>query len=143
MESRMESTCGRVKTRRRFCPHCEDFVTKSTFYRHKSKFFDKHTKTWNHDENTGRLVDSESSSESIDESDFIERTSEDRNDLEDASICLNGSLDDNCLADPEQALEGTLEGDVCWADHRWYSIYGPTKSLGNSMEVLYTPLLST
>ena len=45
MESRMESTCGRVKTMRRFCPHCEDFVTKSTFYRHKSKFFDKHTKT--------------------------------------------------------------------------------------------------
>ena len=65
----MESTRGRVKTRQRFCPHCEDFVGKTTFYRHKSKLFNKHTKTWN--ENTGRLVDSESSSESRDESDFI------------------------------------------------------------------------
>ena len=105
----MESTCGRGKARRIFCPHCEDFVTKSTFYRHKIKFFNKHTKTWN--ENTGRSVDSESS----DESDL---TWEDRNDLEDASTYLDGldeiyeSLDDNCLADSEQALEGTLE--VVW-----------------------------
>ena len=38
------------------------------FYRHKSKFFNKYTKTWN--ENTGRLVDSESG----DESNLIERT---------------------------------------------------------------------
>ena len=34
------------KVRRIFCPHCGEWVTKSTFYRHKSKFFNKHMKTW-------------------------------------------------------------------------------------------------
>lgn len=36
----------RVKVRRKLCPHCGEFVTKSTYYCHKSRFFDKHTKTW-------------------------------------------------------------------------------------------------
>ena len=89
----IESTCGCIRARRIyiFCPHW-------MFYRHKSKFFNKHTKTWN--ENTGRLVDSESS----DESNLIERTLGDRNDLEDASTYLDGleeiyeSLGDNQLS---------------------------------------------
>ena len=45
-ERKMESASARVKARRKLCPHCGEFVTKSTFYRHKSKFFNKHTKIW-------------------------------------------------------------------------------------------------
>ena len=61
---------------------------------------------------------SESSDESQDESGFTETTLEDRNNLEDARTCLDGldeiheNLDDNCIPDCQQALEGTLEGDV-------------------------------
>ena len=35
-----------VKRRRIYCEHCENHLTKSTYYRHKSKFFDVATKTW-------------------------------------------------------------------------------------------------
>ena len=30
----------------RYCPHCDEKVSKSTFYRHKTKFFNLLTKTW-------------------------------------------------------------------------------------------------
>ena len=35
-----------VKRRRSYCEHCETDVSKSTFYRHKSRFFDVSTGTW-------------------------------------------------------------------------------------------------
>lgn len=35
-----------VKRKRIYCEHCENHLTKSTYYRHKSKFFDVATKTW-------------------------------------------------------------------------------------------------
>ena len=35
-----------VKRRRNYCEHCESHVSKSTFYRHKSQFYDVSTRTW-------------------------------------------------------------------------------------------------
>ena len=29
-----------------FCPHCEQYLTKSTFYRHRREFYNPITKTW-------------------------------------------------------------------------------------------------
>jgi len=35
-----------VKRRRNYCEHCESHVSESTFYRHKSQFYDVSTRTW-------------------------------------------------------------------------------------------------
>ena len=35
------------RTRRRiFCPHCEEFVSKTTYYRHRDNYFDLQTNEW-------------------------------------------------------------------------------------------------
>ena len=31
---------------RTFCPHCEEAVSKSTYYRHREKFYDVRTGEW-------------------------------------------------------------------------------------------------
>lgn len=36
----------RGRKRRRYCEHCEKDLTKSTYYRHKNKFFDHCNGTW-------------------------------------------------------------------------------------------------
>ena len=35
-----------VKRRRIYCGHCEEYLAKSAFYRHKGKYFDADSKTW-------------------------------------------------------------------------------------------------
>ena len=107
-ELTMESKCRGIKVRRIFCPHCGEWVTKSTFYRHKNKFFNNRTKTWI--ENVGASRRS-SCSDSSDESD---RTLEER--------CNVRSLEDICSADDVEevhddrsaALEGILMQGKLW-----------------------------
>lgn len=43
----MESTAAAVHEM--FCPHCGDTVPKSTFYRHRSRFYDPVSGIWNDD----------------------------------------------------------------------------------------------
>lgn len=42
---------------RRYCGHCCEYVGYSTFYRHRSRYYDEHTKQWsrsaNHQQTTG------------------------------------------------------------------------------------------
>ena len=33
--------------KRRFCPHCSEYVGYSTYYRHRDKYFDLQTQQWN------------------------------------------------------------------------------------------------
>ena len=35
-----------VKRRRNYCEHCESYLTKSTFYRHRSKYYNTATGKW-------------------------------------------------------------------------------------------------
>ncbi len=39
----------KIEKKRKFCPHCKSELAQSVFYRHKSKYFDKATGTWNQD----------------------------------------------------------------------------------------------
>ena len=43
---RMKKARGKIKRQLLYCPHCGEIVTKSTYYRHKSKFCNRHSKTW-------------------------------------------------------------------------------------------------
>ena len=37
---------GKVKGRKCWCPHCEDYLQLRTFNRHRDKFYNKAEKTW-------------------------------------------------------------------------------------------------
>ena len=41
-----QKPCTSRRRRRVFCEHCKTKVTKTTFYRHRAKFFDKETNEW-------------------------------------------------------------------------------------------------
>lgn len=76
-----------VKRRRNYCKHCESHVSKSTFYRHKSQFYDVSTRTWI------KAVDAhvECSSSSLDSEDD-ER--------------ISARVHDNFFVEPELFLDG-------------------------------------
>ena len=46
-----------------FCDHCQGFVGRSTYYRHRSKFYDQRRKPWTFP--TEEITDSSSDSESV------------------------------------------------------------------------------
>lgn len=62
--NKMREPRGKIKRKLLYCPHCAEIVTKSTYYRHKSKFYNKDSKTWMvvHDESV--LLSSTNSSDS-------------------------------------------------------------------------------
>lgn len=52
-KSNRESRPGKVTPRStKFCPHCEQFLTKSTYYRHRTEFYNPITKTWDKQKRT-------------------------------------------------------------------------------------------
>ena len=40
------------KRQRKFCPHCNQYLSKSAFYDHKRDYFDPKKGTWTHDLST-------------------------------------------------------------------------------------------
>lgn len=61
----METTAKKRKYSRLYCPHCQDYVSKSTWYSHHCSFFNAFSKQWvtassletNNVEETNEVID--------------------------------------------------------------------------------------
>lgn len=61
-------TVRKQRKRRVYCEHCEQYLSKSTYYRHKSKYYDPSNETWSKFANVGD-IETSCSSEDLSEGD--------------------------------------------------------------------------
>ena len=68
MVSQCHGSNSTGRTRRRiFCPHCEELVSKTTFYRHRDNHFDVRKNEWKKEHYYVRDIDSDIDSSSDNE----------------------------------------------------------------------------
>ena len=64
------TTMSRRQWRKLYCPHCNEMVTKTMFYRHKRSFYNPRSKQWARSNITG-MSDKSSSDEEAGSSTFL------------------------------------------------------------------------
>ena len=115
---RMEGACAydlavrKQRKRRLYCEHCEQYLSKSTYYRHKSKYYDPSNRTWSKCANVDDIETASSSEHLGEEEDIVFQDCVDVYYTEEADDNSDDSnIDSFGLSPPSRATAIEFRGD--------------------------------